>query len=147
MPIYPVRTTVGQESLVVDILNNRIKSETLPIYSISVIPGLKGYVLIEAQDELTIRLSIANTPHIKGQGIVKGAVKADELGGLLESKPLMQSIKEGAKVELIAGPFKRERAKVLRVNPTKEEVTVELLEAAVKIPLTIKAEHIRIIKE
>lgn len=145
--IFPVRTTVGQESLVVDIITNRIKSEELPIYSISVIPGLKGYVLIEAQDELTVRRGITNTPHIKGQGIVKGAVKIEELSSLLESKPLMQSITEGSKAELIAGPFKGERAKVLRVNQTKEEVTVELLEAAVKIPVTIKAEHIRIIKD
>ena len=147
MVVFPVRTTVGQESLVVDILSNRIKNETLAIYSISVIPGLKGYVLIEAQDELTVRQAITNTPHVKGHGIVKGAVNVDELSSLLESKPLMQSIKEGAKVELIAGPFKGERATVLRVNDTKEEVTVELLEAAVKIPVTIKAEHIKIIKD
>ncbi|MFA4855608.1 MAG: transcription elongation factor Spt5 [archaeon] len=145
--IFPVRTTVGQESLVVDIISNRIKQESLPIYSISVIPGLKGYILIEAQDELTVRRGITNTPHVKGQGIVKGAVNINDLSGLLESKPLMQSITEGAKVELIAGPFKGEKAKVLRVNVTKEEVTVELQEAAVKIPVTIKAEHIRIIKE
>lgn len=143
--IYTVRTTVGQESLVVDIISNRIKNEELEIYSISVIPGIKGYVLIEAQDELTIRRAITNMPHIKGQGIVKNAIDIGELSQLLESKPLMQSINEGAKVELIAGPFKGEKAKVLRVNTTKEEVTVELLEAAVKIPVTIKAEHIRLL--
>ena len=145
--IYTVRTTVGQESLVVDMIANRISHEELPIYSISVIPGIKGYVLIEAQDELTVRRAITNTPHVKGQGIVKNPINVEDLSGLLESKPLMQSINEGAKVELIAGPFKGEKAKVLRVNTTKEEVTVELLEAAVKIPVTIKAEHIRIIKE
>jgi transcriptional antiterminator NusG len=145
--IYTIRTTVGQESLVVDIIANRIKSEDLEIYSISVIPGIKGYVLIEAQDELNVRRAITNTPHIKGQGIVKNPINVEDLSGLLESKPLMQSINEGAKVELIAGPFKGEKAKVLRVNTTKEEVTVELQESAVKIPVTIKAEHIRIIKE
>lgn len=145
--IFPVRTTVGQESLVVDIINNKVRNEALSIYSIAVIPGLKGYILIEAEDELTVRHGITNTPHIKGQGIVKGAVKIDELSSLLESKPLMQSIEEGAKVELISGPFKGEKARVLRVNSTKEEVTVELLEAAVKIPVTIRAENIRIIKE
>ena len=145
--IFPVRTTVGQESLVVDIINNKIKSHSLPIYSISVIPGLKGYILIEAEDELSARHALSDTPHIKGQGIVKGAVKIEELSSLLEAKPLMKSIEEGAKVELISGPFKGERAKVIRVNDTKEEVTVELLEAAVKIPVTIKAENIRIIKE
>ncbi len=143
--IFPVRTTVGQETLVVDILGNKIKKESLNVYSISVIPGLKGYVLIEAEDELTARHGISNTPHIKGHGIVKGAVKIEELSALLESKPLMKSIKEGMKVELIAGSFKGEKARVLRVNDAKEEVTVELLEAAVKIPVTIKAENIRII--
>jgi len=145
--IFPVRTTVGQESLVVDIITNKVRSDALSVYSVAVIPGLKGYILIEAEDELTVRHSITNTPHIKGQGIVKGAVKIDELSSLLEAKPLMKSIEEGAKVELISGPFKGEKARVLRVNDTKEEVTVELLEAAVKIPVTIKAENIRILKE
>ncbi len=145
--IFTLRTTVGQESLVVDILGNKIKTDEIEVYSLSVIPGLKGYVLIEADTELTVRRAIANTPHVKGRGIVGGEVKIDELSSLLEAKPLMKSIKEGQKVELIAGPFKGERARVLRVNDTKEEVTVELLEAAVKIPVTIRAEHIRILRE
>src|SRR3989338_756113 len=145
--IFTVRTTVGQESLVVDILSGKIKKEELNIHSIAVIPGLKGYILIEGDNEVTIRRGITNTSHVKGRGIVGGEVKVDELSGLLEAKPLMKSIKEGMKVELIAGPFKGEKAKVLRVNDTKEEVTVELQEAAVKIPVTIHAEHIRIIKE
>jgi len=145
--IFPVRTTVGQESLVVDILGNKIKKENLTIYSISVIPGLKGYVLIEAENELIARHGISSTPHIKGHGIVKGAVKIEELESLLEAKSLMKSIKEGQKVELVSGSFKGEKARVLRVNDAKEEVTVELLEAAVRIPVTIKAEHIRIISE
>ena len=145
--IFTVRTTVGQESLVVDILSNKIKKEELNIYSISVIPGLKGYILIEGDNEVTIRRALYNTSHVKGKGIVGGEVKVDELSGLLEAKPLMKSIKDGMKVEIIAGPFKGEKAKVMRVNDTKEEVTVELLEAAVKIPVTIHAEHIRIINE
>ena len=158
--IFTVRTTVGQESLVVDILAGKIKKEDLNIYSMTTIPGLKGYILIEGDNEITIRRGISSTSHVKGRGLVGGAgkgpgsmegavrvVKVDELSGLLEAKPLMKSIKEGMKVEVIAGPFKGEKAKVLRVNDTKEEVTVELLEAAVKIPLTLNAEHIKIITE
>ena len=145
--IFTVRTTVGQESLVVDILSHKIRKEELNIYSISVIPGLKGYILIEGDNEVTIRRGLANTSHVKGRGIVGGEVKVEELSGLLDAKPLMKSIKEGMKVEIIAGPFKGERAKVMRVNDPKEEVTVELVEAAVKIPVTIHAEHIRIINE
>ncbi len=145
--IFTVRTTVGQESLVVDILANKIRKDDLNIYTFCVIPGLKGYILVEADNEMTVRRGIANTPHIKGRGIVGGEVKLEELSSLLEAKPLMKSIKAGQKVELIAGPFKGEKARVMRVNDTKEEVTVEMLEAAVRIPVTIKAEHIRILKE
>ncbi|MEK6958741.1 MAG: transcription elongation factor Spt5 [archaeon] len=143
--IFPVRTTVGQEQLVVDILSAKISKEELNIYAISVVPGLKGYILIEADNEVTVRRGITDTPHIKGSGIVKGAVNIEELSSLLESKPLMKSIQEGQKVEIVSGPFKGEKAKVTRVNAPKEEVTVELLEAAVKIPVTIKAENIKVL--
>ncbi|MEK6941259.1 MAG: transcription elongation factor Spt5 [archaeon] len=145
--IFTVRTTVGQESMVADILAHKIKKDDLNIFSVSVIPGLKGYILIEADNEMTVRRGIANTSHVKGKGIVGGEVKINELTSLLESKPLMKSIKVGQKVEVIAGPFKGEKAKVVRVNDTKEEVTVELVEAAVKMPVTISAEHIRILTE
>ncbi len=145
--IFTVRTTVGQESLVVDILANKIRKEDLSIYSMTAIPGIKGYILIEGDNEVTIRRGITNASHVKGKGIVGGAVKISDLDRLLEAKPLMKSIKEGMRVEVIAGPFKGEKAKVLRVNDTKEEVTIELLEAAVKIPLTLNAEQIRITTE
>lgn len=142
--IFPIRTTVGQEQMVVDILGSKIAKEELSIYSISVVPGLKGYILIEADNEITVRRGITDTPHIKGSGIVKGAVNIEELSSLLESKPLMKTLQEGMIVEIISGPFKAEKAKITRVNAAKEEVTVELLEAAMKIPVTIKAENVKI---
>lgn len=145
--IFTVRTTVGQESLVVDILANKIHKEELNIYSLVVVPGIKGYILVEADNEMTVRRGITNTPHIKGKGVVGGEVKISELSSILESKPLMKSIKEGQVVEIAAGPFKGEKARVIRVNETKEEITVELLEAAVKIPVTISAQQIRVLGE
>ena len=143
--IFPVRTTVNQEQMVVDILGAKIAKEELNIYSIAVVPGLKGYILIEADNEITVRRGITDTPHVRGSGIVKGEVKIDELSEMLEAKPLMKTLEEGQIVEIISGPFKAEKAKITRVNAQKEEVTVELLEAAVKIPVTIKAENIKIV--
>jgi len=144
--IFTVRTTSGQESLVVDMLKKKLENEPLEVYSLAVIPDLRGYILIEGDCELTVRRAITDIPHIKGKGIVGGNIELEELTTLLESKPLMDSIKKGAKVQVVQGPFKGEKARVIRVNEAKEDVTVELLEAAVKIPLTIKAEHIRILK-
>src|SRR3989344_7100010 len=145
--IFTVRTTVSQEDLVVDMLKRKMEKEELEVYSIIMLPGLRGYVLVEADNEMTVQRLIYDTPGIKGRGIVgKGEINIKELDALLESKPLMESIKVKQEVQIISGPFKGERAKVMRVNESKEEVTVELMEAAVKIPVTIKAENIKILK-
>ncbi len=144
--IFPIRTTVGQEQMVVDILGAKISKEDLNIYSIAVVPGIKGYILLEADNEITVRRGITDTPHIRGSGIVKGAVNINDLSSLLESKPLMKTLQEGQMVEIISGPFKGDKAKITRVNAAKEEVTVELQEAAVKIPVTIKAENVKIVQ-
>lgn len=130
-----------------DLLAAKSKKEGLEIYSVTVMPGLKGYVLIEADNENTVQRGIAGLSLVKGRGVVAGQVKIEELSSLFSAKPLMETIKPDQKVELISGPFKGEKARVIRVNDTKEEVTVELLEATVKIPVTIKAESIRVIKE
>ena len=56
-------------------------------------------------------------------------------------------IQKGSIVELISGPFKGERAKVVRIDESREEVVLELIEAAVPIPVTVKADQIRIIQK
>lgn len=147
MAIFTVRTTVGQESLVAEILEHKIRKEGIDVFSLSIVPDFKGYILIESEDQVTAQRAITNAPHIKSRGLVEGQININELSKLLEAKPLMKAIKVGMTVELVAGPFKGEKAKVLRVNPTKEEVTVEPLEAAVKVPITMSAEHIRIIAD
>jgi transcriptional antiterminator NusG len=145
--IFTVRTTVNQESMVADILAAKAKKEGLEVYAIAVIPGLRGYIMIEADNENTVQRVIAGVGNVKGRGVVAGEVKIEEMAKVFSSKPIMETIEAGMKVELIAGPFKGEKARVIRVNDTKEEVTVELLEAMVKIPVTISAEHIRVLKE
>ena len=48
--------------------------------------------------------------------------------------------------EIISGPFKREKCKIARVDHAKEEVVVELLEAAVPIPITVKMDAVKVIR-
>ena len=49
-------------------------------------------------------------------------------------------------VEIISGPFKREQAKITRIDKQKEEVVVELLEAAVPIPITVRLDAVKVIR-
>ena len=50
-------------------------------------------------------------------------------------------------VELISGPFKGEKARVVRVDLKKEELTIELFEATVPIPVTIRGDSIKVIRK
>jgi transcriptional antiterminator NusG len=55
-------------------------------------------------------------------------------------------ITEGDIVEIINGPFKGEKARVKQIDASKEEITVELFEAMVSIPVTIKGDVVRVIE-
>jgi len=143
--IFTIRTTVGQEKVIIDMLQNRSKQEGLEVYSLVEMADLKGYILVEADSEKTVEILIHNVPHIKGGKIVEGNINIKEIAGVLESRPLMTSLKPGQTVEVILGPFKGSRAKIVRVNLSKEEVVIELFDATVKIPITIKAENIKVL--
>ena len=71
----------------------------------------------------------------------------EEVKRFLKPEPIISSIQKGSIVELISGPFKGERAKVVRIDESREEVVLELIEAAVPIPVTVKADQIRIIQK
>ena len=143
--IFTIRTTVGQEKVILDLLSNKTRQEELEVYSLVEMADLKGYILVEADSEKTVEILIHNIPHIKGGKIVQGSINISEIAGVLESRPLMTSLKAGQTVEIILGPFKGSRAKIVRVNLAKEEVVIELFDATVKIPITIKAENIKVL--
>jgi transcriptional antiterminator NusG len=65
---------------------------------------------------------------------------------MLEQVKVERNIRKNDIVELISGPFKREKAKVTRINKQKEEIVVELLEAAVPIPITVKMDAVKVIR-
>ena len=59
----------------------------------------------------------------------------------------MTGIAEGNIIDVIAGPFKGEKARVQRIDEAKEEVTVELIEAMVPIPITVRGDHVRVLEK
>lgn len=141
--IYIYRVTAGQEKVVAEMLSRKIKKENLAIYAIALFEDLRGYLLVEAESEVAVRQASLQIPHIKG--VLGKPMPPSEIETLVEAvKPAVLSIKKGDLVELISGPFKGEKAKVIKINEGKDEVTVELTEVAVPIPVTIKAETIRV---
>jgi transcriptional antiterminator NusG len=141
--ILTVRTTVGRENAIIDSLTSKIKSNSLDVKCIFYPGELKGYIFLEG-DEETIGELIKSIPHIKG--MIKKEVNINEIRKFLEVKKIEFNVSRGDVVEIIGGPFKNEKGKVTRVDESKGELTIELLDAAIPIPITIPIDSAKVIE-
>ena len=139
--LFAYRVTAGQESIVADLLSEKARKNSAPVNAIIVSPRLKGYLMIESLDEAEARKLVAGVPHVKG--VLQKSIDISEIKELLESKPVEVTLERGQLIEITSGPFKGEKAKIVRIDQDKEEVTVELVEVAVPIPVTIKLDTIK----
>jgi transcriptional antiterminator NusG len=143
--IYTIRTTTGREDIVVDLLESRLKGEAgLDIKSVFHPAEIKGYVFIEG-NLASIHKAVAGLMHAKG--LMEKPVAMSEIQHFLEVKKTRIKIDIDDVVEIIGGPFKGERGRIKRIDSVKDEVTIELLEAAIPIPVTIATEFIKVVKK
>lgn len=141
--IYTVRTTSGREDIVIDILSSKIRAEALDIKALFHAAEVKGYIFIEG-DLGAVHKAIHGMMHIRG--LIEKPVKLEEIQHFLEYKKARIKAGIGDTVEIIGGPFKGEKGKIKRIDKAKDEVTIELLEATIPIPVTIATEFIKILK-
>ena len=140
--LFIIRTAIGRESQVVDFLaSNAKKGEGT--YSVVQPHGMSGYIIVEADSDTIVKQLAYRVPYVRG--ILRKAVTYEEIEHLIEFKPEMVDIHIGDTVSIIAGPFKGEKARVTRINTQKSEVILELLEAAVPIPITINLDSVKVI--
>ena len=142
--IYALKTSAGQERNVARLLAHKaISVEGIGISAILVPESL----LVESSTKIDLRNPDLKVPHLRGVVEGKHGITFEEAKRFLKPEPIISSIQKGSVVELISGPFKGERAKVVRIDESREEVVLELIEAAVPIPVTVKADQIRIIQK
>jgi len=142
--IYAVKTIVGRENVVLEAIMNKGKSLGLDIKAGVHPEELKGYILIEG-DLSDIEKVVKTIPHARG--IIRKPVNLEEIRRFLQPKEVEIEFNIGDIVEVIGGPFKGERGKVVRFDKTKDEITIELLEVAVPIPVTVNAKMVKIIQK
>ena len=146
--VYAVKTTVNQEQAVANLLENALKEKRKSEHGIKAIlvpEELKGYVLIEASFSEVIEQIIQNVPHARG--LIKGDLRLEEVEHFLTPKPSVTGILEGSIIEIVSGPFKGEKARVKKVDETHEELTIELFEAMVPIPVTVRGDSVRVLSK
>ena len=125
-------------------ISDRAEKKNLNVYSVFRPHGLRGYIFLEAEDRDSAEEAVFNLPYVKG--IIGKTVDYEEIKNMVEPTAVTVSIKEGDIVEIIAEPFKKEKAKVLRIDKQKEEVVVSLLGAVVPLPVTIKLDNVKVIR-
>jgi len=138
--------TTGQEKIVSQMLEKKAKAEKLNVYSIAYIENIKGYIFVEVPDKNVLAKLLQKMRHVKG--FLAKPVKIEEIEKLIAlSKQPTIMLEVGDIVEMTSGPFKGERAKVVKVDEGHDEVTVELIEVAVPIPITVKSKMIKIFQK
>ncbi|MEM1947300.1 MAG: transcription elongation factor Spt5 [Candidatus Caldarchaeum sp.] len=111
------------------------------IASIAILPALKGYVFIEASSREAIIDALQNIRHVKARPPMP--VKLETISPHLIEKPLIDVITPGQIVEIVAGPLKGITGKVIRVEKSRREVTLELREAAFQLPISVSIDAVR----
>lgn len=142
--IFIIKVTTNKEDRAVEMISDRAQKKNLNVFSVSRPHGLRGYILLEAEDRESAEESVFNLPYVKG--IIGKTITYEEVKNMIEPSVSAVTIKEGDIVEMIAEPFKKEKAKVLRVDKQKEEVVVSLLGAVVPLPVTVKIDNVKVIR-
>jgi len=142
--IYALRTTANREDQVMDFVTSNVKKKKLAVFSVIRPHGMRGYIFLEAASRTDAEQASFGVPYARG--ILDKIINYSEIEHMLEQVKREIDIRKNDICEIISGPFKREKAKITRIDKVKEEVVVELLEAAVPIPITVKLDAIKVIR-
>jgi transcriptional antiterminator NusG len=142
---FAVRTTAGQEANVALMIEVRTRTLNLPIYSIISLPALRGYIVLETTGLHIVYEAVKGLKHVKGRA--SGTLKWEDLETLIKPKSLIDLLQGGEEVEIIAGPFRGMKAKVVAIDKIKNEVSLNILEASYPLTITVPIDYIRMSKK
>lgn len=143
MPIYALIVTGGREDLVADLIEKIAKRENLAIYSITQIPGLSGYLFVEAENSLEVQRAIIGIRNAKK--VLPQEVNVEDILKYFKKEEVV--VKEGDIIQILVGALKDAKAKVIKVDDKKKEVTVELLDVPIPLNITLPISNVKVLKE
>lgn len=142
--IYAVKTIIGRENVVIEAMAGKAEARGLSIKAMVHPEEIKGYIFVEGELK-DIESMIKEIPHARG--VLRKLVPISDIKRFLQPKKVEIKINEGDIVEVIGGPFKGEKGKVTRFDKDKSEVTIELIEITIPIPVTVNAGLVKVIKK
>lgn len=153
--IFAVKTSIGHEKTVADGIAAKARREkNVELYSILAPAPMRGLVFIEGRNPDRLTDLVKGVKRARGMVRARGSedpkdsiIPLKEIEPFLEPKPLVSGIVEGNIVEITQGPFKGEKARVITIDESKEEITVELIEAMISIPITVRGDAVRVLEK
>jgi transcription termination/antitermination protein NusG len=142
--LFALRVTANREDQVMTFISSNIVRKKLLVYSVIRPHGMRGYIFLEAETRSDAEQAAYGVPYARG--LLPNEIGYHEIEHMLEQAKKDVDIRKNDIAEIISGPFKREKCKISRVDKAKEEVVVELLEAAVPIPITLKMDAVKVIR-
>ncbi|NLF88612.1 transcription elongation factor Spt5 [Candidatus Bathyarchaeota archaeon] len=143
--IFAIKTTTGQERNVARLIATKVEMTHIPIKALLVPDTLKGYVFIEADGPHLVEEAISGVRHVRSR--IPGLISFNEIERYIVRKPVMEDLTEDDVVEITGGPFKGMRAKITRLDKSKGEVTLELLEATFTLPITVHSDYVKLVEK
>ncbi len=143
--LFAIRTTGGQEKMVMNLLEAKAKMNKIDIQSVLLVDNLKGYVVMEAVSPSSAFAAIEGIRHIRGQ--LRGELEFKDIESYLVKKSTVTQLAVDNVVEITGGPFKGMKATITRVDHEKEEATVVLLDASYQLPVTVDANYLKLSSE
>lgn len=142
--IYTVKTVVGRENIVAETIALKAETEKINVKSVVHPEEIRGYVFVEGERS-DVERSIQMVPHVRG--MLKTPIEIEQIKRFLQPRKVEVELTEKDIVEVIGGPFKGERGKVVRYDKIKREVTIELLDITVPIPITVSVEFVKLLEK
>lgn len=142
--IFALRVTANREDQVMSFVPSNVIRKKINVYSVIRPHGMRGYIFLEAETKADAEQAAYGVPYARG--ILPNEINYKEIEHMLEQVKKEVNIQKNDVAEIISGPFKREKCKITRIDKLKEEVVVELLDAPVPIPITLKLDTIKVIR-
>ncbi|MGC9114390.1 MAG: transcription elongation factor Spt5 [Fervidicoccaceae archaeon] len=142
---FLVKTTARQEQNVAALIERKVKTQALDIYSIIVHPELKGYLILESPKSSVVDLAIRDLPNIRRR--VQGTMSLEDVERIIKPKEVIEGLNPGDMVEVIAGPFQGIKAQVIQVDKERRELVLNILESAYPLKVTVSGDYVKPIKK
>lgn len=149
--IFAVRTTIGREKAVQELIFNRLRTiNPVPdLKAILISENYRGYVFIEAIHQRDVLHICNGVPHVKGK--IVGSIPFDSIMGVIKPEKNIFIMEEGDIVEVTSGLFQNNKARIIKMpkdkEGAKEEVTVRLIDSDSPITVKIHADYLKLFEK